>query len=59
VPEAVRDMMPLLFELLTEEKEASVRIVLGRSFDDVCESLRRPSARPLPPPIRLARLAAP
>ena len=27
--EAVRDMMPLLFELLTEEKEQSVRVVLG------------------------------
>ena len=27
--EAVRDMMPLLFELLTEEKEPSVRVVLG------------------------------
>ena len=27
--EAVRDVMPLLFELLTQEKEASVRAVLG------------------------------
>ena len=27
--EAVRDMMPLLFQLLTEEKEPSVRVVLG------------------------------
>lgn len=27
--EAVRDLMPLLFELLTEEKEPSVRVVLG------------------------------
>jgi hypothetical protein len=27
--EAVRDMMPLLFELLIEEKEPSVRVVLG------------------------------
>lgn len=27
--EAVRDMMPLLFELLTDESEASVRVVLG------------------------------
>jgi hypothetical protein len=27
--EAVRDMMPLLFELLTEETEPSVRVVLG------------------------------
>lgn len=27
--EAVRDVMPVLFELLTEEKEASVRAVLG------------------------------
>jgi hypothetical protein len=27
--EAVRDMMPLLFDLLTEEKEPSVRVVLG------------------------------
>jgi Fic/DOC family protein len=27
--EAVRDMMPLLFELLTVEKEPSVRVVLG------------------------------
>lgn len=27
--EAVRDMMPLLFELLTEEQEPAVRVVLG------------------------------
>jgi hypothetical protein len=27
--EAVRDMMPMLFELLTEEQEPSVRVVLG------------------------------
>jgi hypothetical protein len=27
--EAVRDMMPLLFDLLTEEKEPSIRVVLG------------------------------
>lgn len=30
--EAVRDTMPLLFELLEEEKEASVRAVLGHFF---------------------------
>lgn len=28
-PEAVRDAMPALFELLTDENEASVRVVLG------------------------------
>lgn len=30
--EAVRDLMPTFFELLKEEKEASVRIVLGHFF---------------------------
>ena len=30
--EAVRDMMPVLFELLTQEPEASVRVVLGHFF---------------------------
>lgn len=30
--EAVRDMMPVLFELLEEEEEASVRAVLGHFF---------------------------
>ncbi len=30
--EAVRDMMPAFFELLTQESEASVRVVLGHFF---------------------------
>lgn len=28
--EAVRDMLPVLFDLLMEEPEAAVRVVLGR-----------------------------
>ncbi len=31
-PDAVRDAMPILFELLKNEKESSVRIVLGHFF---------------------------
>jgi len=31
-PEAVRDLMPTFFELLSEEKEVSARIILGHFF---------------------------
>src|SRR3990172_8325820 len=31
-PEAVRDLMPAFFELLSEEQEPAVRIVLGHFF---------------------------